>query len=288
MSTGSKNYGVSFDVGASAVAFTPVQAGTEFVTNYWAGSGGFVTGEPWKRQHRMVYSSTPTEHGVSTCTCVRCCSFTGDVAERPTGKIITFTAPDSEWVLTFDHDRPPIYIVVDAVADPAELDAAGAEEVVGNAGYLAVVWLKEFFETSQKAAMRFAGVPEATFYVWKKNPEASVRSAGARRALKLRASIEVAIARLGEDSVRRFLTVGHPSIEERLQKLSGAPWEHAVTEIVEFGTYKPSAKLPRISGTSEYLRRVREIENDAIEAPPEAGARLLSEREIRSAAQEGW
>jgi hypothetical protein len=285
MSTGSKDYGVTFDVGAKGTLQPPVQSGAEFVTNYWAGSGGIVAAAPWKAHLRMVYTSTPTEHGIAGATCAHC-SITGDVSERPS-TVETFTAHISEWVSTFDLDRPPIYIVVNAAPD-ASLGEVHPEDTIGNAGYLAVLWLKEFFGTSQKAAMDYAGVPEATFYVWKNNPSSSVRSPGARRALKLRASIEVAIARMGADPVRRFIKVGHPSIEERLRESRGVPWERAVTEIAEFGTYKPPAPLPRISEPSEYLRRVREIEDGAIDTPSGTGARLLSESEIRDAEQEGW
>jgi len=225
------------------------------------------------------------EHGIASCTCLHC-SITGDVFERPP-TIETFTARVSEWVSTFDLDRPPIYIAVDATS-PEIPAPAQAGDAGGNAGYLAVLWLKDFFDTSQKAAMEYAGVPEATFYVWKNNPSSSVRSAGARRALKLRASIEVATARMGADAVRRFIAIGHPSIEERLQRSRGVPWERAVSEIAEYGTYAPSAPLPRISDPSEYLQRVREIEERAIETPRGSGARLLSESEIREAEQEGW
>lgn len=285
MSTGGRDYGVTFAVGAKGTMRTPVQSNAEFVTTYWVGSGGLISGAPWKSHLGIVYTSTPTERGVSSFSCSHC-SITGDVFERP-DTVETFTAPDSEWVSTFDLDRPPVFIVAQ-VEHVGEHSDDPEDEPAGNAGYQAVLWLRDFFDVSQKAACSIAGVPEPTFYVWRNNPSSSVRSAGARRALKLRASLEVAIARMGVDAVRRFVTAGHPSIEDRLRRSSGAPWERAVSEIATYGTYELSSPLPRISSPDEYLRRVREVEDDAINPPRDSGARLMNESEIREAEQEGW
>lgn len=208
------------------------------------------------------------------------CSVTGDVFERPvTGE--RFTAHDSEWVSTYDHVSPPTFIA----AGPARPEEVREEE--GNAGYRAVLWLKEFFKSTQIAACQIAGVPEATFYVWQNNPSAGMRSAGGRQALKLRASLEVAIARLGTEAVYRFVSAGSPSIEDRLRRLRGAPWEQAVSEIAQFGTYDVAESLPRILSPDEYLRRVREVDEQAINPRTGDGARLMSEGEIREADQEG-
>jgi len=284
MNTGSKDFGATFDLGARGMPITPVQSGPDFLTEYWTGSGGLPTGAPWKRHVRTVYSSTPIEHGVSAYACIRC-SITGDVFERPS-RIETFTAPDSEWVSTFDHDRPPVFIVVLASAGAGGTDRPS--EPVGNAGYLAVLWLRDFFQTNQKAAMSYAGVPEATFYVWKNNPASSVRSSGARKALKLRASLELAISRMGAGAVRSFVAVGHPSIDERLRGSSGSPWEQAVAEIAQFGTHDVPPGVPRISSPEEYLRRVRQVEDGAIGSSEGDGARLMDEDEILHADREGW
>lgn len=284
MSTGSKDFGVTFDFGVEGALNTPVQSGADFVTGCWGGSGGFAAAAPWKSHVRAVYTSTPTEHGVSNCTCIHC-SITGDVFERPSA-IETFTAPDSEWVSTFNHDRPPVFIVVHPTADVGGADVWA--DPVGNAGYLAVLWLRDFFKTSQKAAMSYAGVPEATFYVWKNNPSSSVRSSGARKALKLRASLELAIARMGVEAVHRFVAVGHPSIEERLRESTGTPWEQTVAEIAQFGTHDVPAALPRISSPDEYLRRVRQVDDGATSPSEGDGARLMDEDEILNADREGW
>jgi len=280
MSAGFKRYGVTFGIGKNGTWQSPNQSGDDAVVDIWLTPANFLARSPWERQLPLSYHLASTEDGIVSFSSVHC-SITGDMYERPL-TVERFTALDSEWVSTFDHLRPPTLVPTESPVQPE------AQEEEGNAGYRAVLWLKDFFNSSQSGACAFAGVPEATFYVWQKNPSSSVRSVGARRALKLRASLEVAIARVGLDPIRSRVSAGSPSIEDRLRDSRGADWERAVSEIARFGTYEVSAPLPRISSADEYLQRVREIDDATVDRRSRDGARLMSEGEIREADQKGW
>lgn len=281
MSTGAKNFGVTFGLGTNGTLRPPNVPSEEPSIDAWPTSNNWLrrwSGHPHLIRTYYLASTEDASIGFSSFRC----SVTGDVFDRPI-TVETFTPHNSEWVSTFDLDRPPVFLFVEA---PRTSDSMSAE---GHASYRAVLWLKDFFGTSQRVACEFAGVPEATFYVWQNNPSSVARSAGARRALKLRASLEVAIARVGLEEVHRYISSGSPSIEDQLRNSRGAPWERIVSEIARFGTYELTNALPRISDPAEYLRRVRDVDETAPTDDQGAdGARLMSEGEIREADQQGW
>ena len=279
MSTGSNDYGVTFGIGKNGTLCSPNRANNISAAAVWPKFSIDYVGRPLSDGPVPVIYHVATDDGLVNYSTFQC-SITGDIYQRPV-MIDHFTAHDSEWVSTFDLDSPPTLVATETAqsSDPPE---------EGNAGYRAVLWLKDFFKSSQRGACSLVGVPEATFYVWQNNPSSSVRSAGARRALKLRASLEVAIARMGPEAVHRLVSAGSPSIEDRLRSSKGEPWERAVSEIANLGVYDVPAPLPRISSPEEYLQRVREVEERAVSPRRGDGARLMSEGEIRDADQEGW
>ncbi|WP_343905197.1 hypothetical protein [Nocardioides aquiterrae] len=271
---------MTFGLGKNGTLRSPIQSTDHSVSEVWSTPDYSLRRVPGHHHVPLVNYWTSTDDGIVSYSTIHC-SVTADLYERP-GSIETFTAHNSEWVSTFDYDRPPTLIAAPTTRGPE------ASEETGNAGHRAVLWLKEFFGVSQRDACSIAGVPEATFYVWQNNPSSSVRSSGARRALKLRASLEVAISRLGIDDVRRLVSAGAPSLEDRLREAHDIEWDNTVSEIARLGAVAASTALPQISDPVEYLQRVRDVDERATSSHTVGGAHLLDEDEISRANQEGW
>lgn len=156
-----------------------------------------------------------------------------------------------------------------------ESEVAGA--LRRHAGLTAIAWLTEMLGLTRPTILRMAGVPESTFYSWRKSPESVVRTHSVTRLLKLQASIGLLAEVLGEDKMKNWiLTPG------RLESLQGEDehFTHTLSQ-VEDAIARAVQIQPRERMSLEgYLGR-REISTDGHKAnlPRLPAASMLHEEQ---------
>jgi hypothetical protein len=77
-----------------------------------------------------------------------------------------------------------------------------------HTGLTAVAWLTEALGFSRPTILRMGGIAGSTFYFWRKNPQAAVRTPSVRRILQLQAQVSLLDKVLGRDALRTWILAG--------------------------------------------------------------------------------
>ena len=128
---------------------------------------------------------------------------------------------------------------------------------------------------SRPTILRMGGVPESTFYAWRKNPEAIVRTPTISRLLRLQAQIGLLAEALGQDGLKAWLLSS-----DRLRRLQGddttfaqtlAEADEALTAATRIAP-RPRMRLGDYESATE-----RPVDNPVRDFPTWLGASRLPE-----------
>jgi hypothetical protein len=111
--------------------------------------------------------------------------------------------------------------VIEAISDPFGLGHNTSPQAE-HAGLSAVARLVDVLGLRRPAVLRMAGVPESTFYAWRKNPGSVIRTPTIGRLLRLQAQVAVLDEALGRDRMRSWLMSA-----DRFERLQGNEGEFA-------------------------------------------------------------
>jgi hypothetical protein len=131
---------------------------------------------------------------------------------------------DSSW-WEFRRAFEPLRLAADAVIEAIddtlrrELGTSSQEK---HAGLSAVARLVDVLGLRRPVILRMAGVPESTFYAWRKNPDSVIRTSTISRLLRLQAQVAILDEALGRERMRSWLLSA-----DRFERLQGNDTEFA-------------------------------------------------------------
>jgi hypothetical protein len=129
----------------------------------------------------------------------------GDSTESPWRRLLHALAPL----------RSASTAVLEAIDLELEQDTVHPDQS-RHAGLTAVAWLTNVLELSRPTILRMGGVPESTFYAWRKNQQSIVRTPSVSRLLRLQAQVGLLGQALGRDGLRAWLLS-----RDHLERLQG-------------------------------------------------------------------
>ena len=99
-----------------------------------------------------------------------------------------------------------------------------------HAGLTAVAWLVDILGLTRPTILRMGRVPSSTFYAWRNNPQAVIRTPTISRLLRLQAQIAILAEALGRERTRSWVLSA-----ARLEKLQGgeASFAEALAEAAD-------------------------------------------------------
>jgi hypothetical protein len=124
-----------------------------------------------------------------------------------------------------------------------------------HAGLAAVSRLVDILGLTRPTILRMGGVPSSTFYAWRNNPHAVIRTPTIRRLLRLQAQIAILDETLGRERVRAWVLS-----DARFEKLQGdeTAFAQALAEaadaLAEATRIKPQPRLRRTDYTASLDR----------------------------------
>jgi hypothetical protein len=124
-----------------------------------------------------------------------------------------------------------------------------------HAGLAAVSRLVNILGLSRPTIMRMGGVPQSTFYSWRNNPNAVIRTPTISRLLRLQAQIAILDEALGRERTRAWVLSFSP-----FEKLQGdeAAFTQALTEaadmLADATRIRPQSRLRRVDYTASLDR----------------------------------
>jgi hypothetical protein len=164
--------------------------------------------------------------------------------------------------------------VLEAISIELEEDEANSDQS-RHAGLAAVAWLTKVLRLSRPTILRMGGVPESTFYAWRKNPQSTIRTPSIRRLLRLQAQVGLLAEALGVDGLRTWLLSG-----DHLEGFQGddATFEHTLTEAQEALTGMTRiAPRPRVRLEDYEFDTEKSTDNPPLEFPGWPGASKVPE-----------
>ena len=131
-------------------------------------------------------------------------------------------------------------VVIEAVDDTLGR-GLGTSPGERHAGLSAVARLVDVLGLRRPAVLRMAGVPESTFYAWRKNPGSVIRTSTISRLLRLQAQVAILDEALGRDRMRSWLLSA-----DRFERLQGNDTEFArVLDEAEAAVRDTARIMPR-------------------------------------------
>jgi hypothetical protein len=125
-----------------------------------------------------------------------------------------------------------------------------------------VEWLRDFLSVSREQALLIAGIPTATYYSWRKNPEVAIRPNTVERLGRVVATIRLLEAAVGGERTRDLLNSGHPTL---IAQLAGEPetFEKALGIIAEMGRPVIERPVRRAKDRAQILERLSMLDDAA-------------------------
>jgi hypothetical protein len=129
------------------------------------------------------------------------------------------------------------------------------DDRVTHAGLAAVSRLVDILGLTRPTILRMGGVPSSTFYAWRNNPHAVIRTPTISRLLRLQAQIAILDEALGRERMRAWVLSA-----ARFEKLQGSDvafaqvLAEAADALVEATQIKPQRRLRRADYTASLDR----------------------------------